>query len=89
LFFFFFQISNSTDLAWSASDLAQHKSKDAFAPLVKHLASRAAYIMKRCGEIARRMMDNRRRLEASSSVSTVENVDDATKYNKRKRVVLF
>ncbi len=90
--------SNSTDLAWSASDLAQHKSKvrklflfwnffffffipqkDAFAPLVRNLASRAAYILRRCGDIARRIIDNRRRLADASAPPSVENVDDATK----------
>ncbi len=82
------KLSNSTDITWAAADLAQHKSRDAFAPLVRQLGQRAAYIMRRLGDIARRMMENRRRaLEGGAGgdggaggESGVENVDDATRY---------
>jgi hypothetical protein len=78
------KLSNSTDITWSAADLAQHKSKDAFAPLIRQLGSRSAYIMKRLGEISRRMMENRRKgalvWVGGESEIQLENVDDATKY---------
>ena len=74
------KLSNSTDITWAAADLAQHKSKDAFVPLIRGLASRAAYIMKRAGEIARRMMEARRKAAHVFGESELENVDDATRY---------
>ncbi len=78
------KLSNSTDITWSAADLAQHKSRDAFVPLIRQLGARSAYIMKRLGEISRRMMENRRRPQAwgaeAAGETLLENVDDATKY---------
>lgn len=74
------KLSSSTDVSWSAADLAQHKSKDAFVPLIRGLASRAAYVMKRAGDIARRMMETRRRNAEVFGASSIEDVNDATKY---------
>lgn len=75
------KLNNTTDVTWAASDLAQHKSRDAFLPLIRQLGSRAVYVMKRMGDISRRIMENRRRSAASwNGDSDVEDVDDVTRY---------
>ncbi len=72
-------------MTWAASDLAQLKSRDALVPLLKQLTSRSAYVMKRLGEISRRMMENRRRENTTDNKVhhhgvVLDDVDDATRY---------
>lgn len=80
------KLSNSTDITWAAADLAQQKSRDALSPLIKQLGSRAFYIMKRLGDISRRVMDVRRREGGNNAAPSsrhqvpLDDLDDATRY---------
>jgi len=74
------KLNNIPNYHWAASDLAQQKSQDAFLPLIEQLTIRAVYIMKRLSNIARAVLDSRKKKNSSDphdnyTANMVENVD--------------
>jgi predicted nucleic acid-binding protein len=67
------KLNNIPNYAWTAADLAQHKSQDALIPLIEQLTSRAVYILKRLTDVAERIMEGRKkRADDGFSVDDIE-----------------
>jgi hypothetical protein len=55
------KLNNIPNYAWAASDLAQQKSQDAFAPLIEQLTNRAVFIFKRLTDITEKILEGRKK----------------------------
>jgi hypothetical protein len=72
------KLNNQPNHHWSAADLAQQKSQDAFVPRIEQVTNRAVYIIKRLTDIAEKIIDSRRKERGVSAVSSL--VEDVSSY---------
>eukprot|EP01097_Dermamoeba_algensis_P005159 TRINITY_DN3281_c0_g1_i1.p1 TRINITY_DN3281_c0_g1~~TRINITY_DN3281_c0_g1_i1.p1 ORF type:complete len:799 (-),score=234.08 TRINITY_DN3281_c0_g1_i1:117-2513(-) len=71
------RINNIPNYAWAACDIATHKAKDTYLPLIETLINRAVYIMKRLADMAEKIMDSRKqtRYDIKGSILDVEKIE--------------
>lgn len=60
------RISNASNLAWAASDLAQKRLQRALMPLVDHLYRRATFVLSRLADIVQDLLEAESRAQAKA-----------------------
>lgn len=56
------KLNNVPNYVWSASDIAQQRSREALGTLIEQLTKRAVYIMKRLTNVVEKILENRKKI---------------------------